>query len=134
MKAGPLLIAGAIIVAAGAGAFAVRGLAPSDSAIEEGTAFTTAHNKMMNAMVGSGVSFSGDADADFAMFMGPHHQGAIDVANVELKYGTNPAARVLAQRMMVAQKGEIDQIGGWRKTHPASASSAAGVAEAFALA
>jgi uncharacterized protein (DUF305 family) len=44
------------------------------------------------------VPFSGDADRDFARMMIPHHQGAIDMAIAELRYG---------QEIIVEQQQEI---------------------------
>ena len=37
----------------------------------------------------------------------PHHQGAIDMAEVELKHGKDPKVRKLAQDIIKAQKREI---------------------------
>ncbi len=48
-----------------------------------------------------------DADADFAALMIPHHQGAIAMAQAELRYGTNEQLRRLAQEMIVTQQQEI---------------------------
>ena len=38
-------------------------------------------------------TFTGDADIDFFKGMIPHHQGAIDMVNVVLKYGKTPKQR-----------------------------------------
>jgi uncharacterized protein (DUF305 family) len=38
----------------------------------------------------------------------PHHQGAIDMAKVELIYGRDPVLRRLAQGIIVAQQQEIE--------------------------
>jgi uncharacterized protein (DUF305 family) len=50
---------------------------------------------------------TGDPDHDFAAMMIPHHQGAIDMAKVELLYGKDPALRRLAQEIIVTQEQEI---------------------------
>ena len=54
------------------------------------------------------VPFTGDADRDFARMMIPHHQGAIDMALVELRYGKDDRLKRLAQEIIVAQKQEIE--------------------------
>jgi uncharacterized protein (DUF305 family) len=54
------------------------------------------------------VAYTGDADRDFARMMIPHHQGAIDMALAELRYGKDERLRRLAQEIVVAQKQEID--------------------------
>ncbi len=53
------------------------------------------------------VPFTGDADRDFARMMIPHHQGAIDMALVELRYGKDKRLVRLAQEIIVAQQQEI---------------------------
>src|SRR5262249_39558223 len=53
------------------------------------------------------VPFTGDADRDFARMMIPHHQGAIDMALVELRYGKDERLKRLAQEIIVAQQQEI---------------------------
>lgn len=50
---------------------------------------------------------SGDADRDFAAMMVPHHQGAIDMAEAELRFGHDPVLRRLAQGIIVEQQQEI---------------------------
>ena len=60
--------------------------------------------KMMAAM---DVRSSGDADAAFVAMMIPHHQGAIDMARAELRYGRNEQLRRMAQEIIVTQQQEI---------------------------
>ena len=63
-----------------------------------------AMKRMMAAM---NVEPSGDVDADFVAMMVPHHQGAIDMAQAELRYGRNEQLRRLAQEIIVTQQQEI---------------------------
>src|SRR5262245_34138996 len=65
---------------------------------------TVAMEKMMTGMH---VAPTGDIDADFAAMMIPHHQGAIDMAVVFLRYGKNEQLRRLAQEIIVEQQREI---------------------------
>jgi uncharacterized protein (DUF305 family) len=51
---------------------------------------------------------TGDPDRDFAAMMIPHHQGAIDMAKVELQFGKNPVLRRLAHGIIVEQLQEIE--------------------------
>ena len=53
------------------------------------------------------VRFTGDADRDFARMMIPHHQGAIDMALAELRYGKDKRLKRLAQEIVVDQQQEI---------------------------
>jgi uncharacterized protein (DUF305 family) len=53
------------------------------------------------------VSASGDVDRDFARMMVPHHQGAIDMAVAELRFGKDERLRRLAQAIIVEQGQEI---------------------------
>ena len=54
------------------------------------------------------IHYSGNADADFASLMVPHHQGAVQMAEVELQFGSDPRLRRLAQEIIVTQQSEID--------------------------
>lgn len=63
-----------------------------------------AMTRMMDAM---SVSPSGDVDHDFVSMMVPHHQGAIDMAQAELRYGKNEQLRRIAQEIVVEQQQEI---------------------------
>src|SRR5438445_3142190 len=57
--------------------------------------------------ISQSVKRSGDADAEFVAMMVPHHQGAIDMARAELKYGHNEQLRRLAQEIVVTQQQEM---------------------------
>jgi len=63
-----------------------------------------AMNKMMADMA---VKPTGDVDRDFVAMMVPHHQGAIDMAKAELRYGHNEQLRRMAQEIVVNQQQEI---------------------------
>jgi hypothetical protein len=67
----------------------------------------SAMNKMMIDM---GIRPSGDIDADFAALMTPHHQGAIEMAQTELRYGRNEQLRRMAQEIIVTQQQEIAAV------------------------
>jgi Uncharacterized protein conserved in bacteria len=62
---------------------------------------------------------TGDADQDFARMMVTHHQGAIDMARVQLQYGTDPTLKAMAQKIVDDQTREIQQLQDWMKQHPA---------------
>jgi hypothetical protein len=56
---------------------------------------------------GMAISPSNDVDRDFMRMMIPHHQGAIDMALVLLKYGDDARLKRLAQSIIVEQGQEI---------------------------
>ena len=64
----------------------------------------TAMSKMMTDMT---IKPSGEVDRDFVAMMVPHHQGAIDMAQSELRYGHNELLRRIAQEIIVGQQQEI---------------------------
>jgi uncharacterized protein (DUF305 family) len=68
---------------------------------------------MKTMMSGMNVKPTGKPDKDFALMMMPHHQGAIDMAKVELQYGTDPELRQLATDIVAAQEKEIAQMKAW---------------------
>lgn len=93
-------MAGAVAVAA-ASAWPAAADSPAAAFAAENDA---AMNKMMAAME---IKPSGDIDRDFAAMMIPHHQGAIDMAQAELRYGRNEQLRRIAQEIIVEQQQEI---------------------------
>jgi uncharacterized protein (DUF305 family) len=101
-KFSPLRLEAALIVAVLIGA-ATTLAATSDDApfLAESEAAMT---KMMAAME---IKPTGDVDAEFAAMMIPHHQGAIEMAMAELRYGRNEQLRRLAQEIIVTQQQEI---------------------------
>jgi uncharacterized protein (DUF305 family) len=50
---------------------------------------------------------SGNIDRDFARMMIPHHQGAVDMAVLQLRFGRDPRLRRLAQAIIITQGQEI---------------------------
>jgi Domain of unknown function (DUF305) len=62
---------------------------------------------MTKMMIDMGIRPSGDVDTDFVAMMVPHHQGAIEMAQAELRYGRNEPLRRMAQEIIVTQLQEI---------------------------
>ena len=68
------------------------------------------------------VAASGNPDRDFAAMMIPHHQGAVDMARIQLQFGRDQILRRLAQGIIVEQLQEIEVMKG-RLTELAADSS-----------
>jgi hypothetical protein len=82
--------------------------APFRSASPEEAPFLAENvSAMTKMMIDMGIHPSGDVDADFVAMMTPHHQGAIEMARAELRYGHNEQLRRLAQEIIVTQQQEI---------------------------
>ena len=62
---------------------------------------------MRTMMAGMESTPQGNVDQDFIGQMIPHHQGAIDMAKAELRYGRNEQLRRIAQEIIVEQLAEI---------------------------
>ena len=70
--------------------------------------FTSMMGEAMRRMdAGMNVAPTGDPDRDFARMMIPHHQGAVDMALAELRFGNDERLRRLAQGIIVEQRQEI---------------------------
>jgi len=95
------LLAATVVLAASLTGLYCSALTPQDAFKAENDA---AMDRMMAAM---DVKPSGDIDRDFAAMMIPHHQGAIDMALAQLRYGHNEQLRRIAQEIIVEQQQEI---------------------------
>jgi uncharacterized protein (DUF305 family) len=82
--------------------------ATDDSASTQ--AYKAANARMHEGMA---IDFSGDADVDFVRGMIAHHQGAIDMAKVELEHGKDPQMRKLAEAVIAAQETEMAEMQAW---------------------
>ena len=76
----------------------------ADTESEFAKEMNSSMDRMMAAMQ---VRTTGDIDRNFAAVMIPHHQGAIDMAVAELRYGRNPQLKRIAQEIIVDQQQEI---------------------------
>ena len=98
------LAVAALVVAAGAIACPVPHRATGSAHAPFMAENHAAMDKMMESMA---ITPSGDVDRDFTAMMVPHHQGAIEMAQAELRYGRNEQLRRLAQGIIVTQQQEI---------------------------
>lgn len=104
-----------LAIAAGTLVLSALAVVAQDNAAAVKEAVMQAHHKMMAGME---MELTGDADKDFVNMMIPHHQGAIDMAEVELKYGKDEKLRAMAEEIITAQKKEIAEMEAWQKANP----------------
>jgi uncharacterized protein (DUF305 family) len=64
-----------------------------------------------------------DFDLLFLETMSAHHQGAIEMATSELRDGSRPEVRRLAQQIIDDQQAEIDQFEQWQQEWVAAPSA-----------
>lgn len=69
--------------------------------------FRAANAAMHRAM---DIRYSGNADRDFIAGMIPHHEGAIEMARVVLRHGSDPAVKRLAEEIIRTQQAEITEM------------------------
>ena len=67
-----------------------------------------AMERMMSGMHAAGAS--GDPDRDFLAMMIPHHEGAVEMARLELVHGRDPLTRQLAEGIIAGQQAEIETM------------------------
>ena len=73
-------------------------------------AFMEANTRMHAAMA---VEYTGNPDVDFVRGMIPHHQGAVEMAQIVLEHGSDPEVRKLAEAVIAAQEAEIKWMQDW---------------------
>lgn len=56
------------------------------------------------------TKLTGDFDNDFAALMIEHHQGAVDMSEMELSKGSDEQMKKMAQTMVTDHKSEIEQL------------------------
>lgn len=83
------------------------------------SAYQAVNEKVHQDMV---ITFTAAAERAFAAGMIPHHQEAIDMAEVVLKYGKDPEFRTLTHEIIVAQKKEIALMKAWLLKHSSGSS------------
>jgi uncharacterized protein (DUF305 family) len=89
-----------------AGALFAAGLA-FPAATTEAQFLAELHASVVRMHVAMSAPPTGDIDRDFVAMMVPHHQGAIDMAQIQLRYGHNEQLRRIAQEIIVEQQQEI---------------------------
>jgi uncharacterized protein (DUF305 family) len=75
-------------------------------------------HQMMSQM--DTVPITNDPEIDFLRMMRVHHQGAIDMADLELKEGKNDSLKRTAQKIIKEQQDEITQFSAYLATHSAN--------------
>ena len=92
-----------------------RAPAPMSPSDPDATNFTKAYVDAMDEMHGpmmEGV-MAEDPDVAFVRGMIPHHQGAVEMAEVAQQYGTDPWITMFAQAIITAQQTEIREMQAW---------------------
>ncbi|MEO6167772.1 MAG: DUF305 domain-containing protein [Chitinophagales bacterium] len=72
-------------------------------------------NKMMSHM--DTMKMTLDFDHDFASMMIDHHQGAIDMAQIEITSGSDEKIKSMAQKIITSQKAEQEKLGVFLSSH-----------------
>jgi len=85
-----------------------------DSEYKYGEEYDSVNMKMHKEM---SIKYSGNPDVDFVKGMIAHHQGAVDMAKVQLNYGKDPEMRKLAENIISSQEVEIKEMKEWLNTH-----------------
>ncbi len=112
-----LILAATLLTTPALAQQAMPGMQMSGGAASPSTAaYQAAMDTMMKDMH---TPYTGDADHDFVTGMLPHHQGAVDMAKVELQYGHDPALKKLARDIIASQTKEITFMHAWLAKHPA---------------
>jgi hypothetical protein len=97
-----------VIMCALSAVFALSVSTGAASADETGPRFLAETEQAMSTMdAGMMAKPTGNVDHDFVQMMVPHHQGAINMAVAELRYGHDEQLKRIAQEIIVDQQQEI---------------------------
>ncbi|PQA72430.1 hypothetical protein C3731_16780 [Brucella oryzae] len=66
------------------------------------------NNAMEQMMYDMVVTPTGNLDRDFVQMMTPHHQGAINMARIYLRFGNNEQLKCIAQEIIIDQLQEMN--------------------------
>lgn len=72
----------------------------------------------MHGMMSEHPTPTGNTDKDFVQSMIPHHEGAVEMAKVQLQYGRDEKLRTMARKMIDDQTREISQMKDWLQKNP----------------
>ncbi len=109
MKAAARFLVIIALATSAAGAAAQNGQQGPDSTNE----FKAADMSMMKNM--NSAPYSGDVDVDFRTHMIPHHEGAIAMAKVALKYASDAETKKMAQNIIDEQEKQVADMQAWLK-------------------
>ncbi|RMX06929.1 DUF305 domain-containing protein [Corticibacter populi] len=94
-------------------------IAPARAQTEASTSARQAYDDSMQRMhtdMMQGIAHD-DPDVAFAAGMLAHHEGAVEMARIELAHGKDPVLRQLAQDVITAQEAEIGLLRQWLATN-----------------
>lgn len=86
---------------------------PTSAESTAGNELIAAMQKMNQFM--DGMKLTGSQDHDFIMMMIPHHEAAITMSQIELKYGTDPRVKKVAQGVIDGQTKDVKDMNAWHK-------------------
>ena len=105
LKRSSVVLAALVAIASTSGPTFATG--PVGTSAEEAPFLSENEKAMTKMMDDMSIRPTGDVDRDFVAMMVPHHQGAIEMAQAELRYGHNEQLRRIAQEIVVEQQQEI---------------------------
>ena len=81
--------------------------------------FSSEMNKVMANMESKmkSMKMTGNLDHDFATMMIDHHQGAIDMAEIEKEHGQMQEVKNLADKIITDSQKEISELKSWLSSH-----------------
>lgn len=91
------------------------GAATAGTSTNSNMPFMASMDKMMKDM--HGMKMTDDPDHDFAMMMKSHHQGAIDMSNIEIAQGKNAELKQVAQKIIDDSQKDIKDLDAFMSNH-----------------